>query len=62
MKTNNTSPILQARVPEPMLAAVDTAAEYAGQSRSDILRQALETELRSRGVWPPRPPMGDRRG
>lgn len=46
-------PSLRARVPLPMLRAVDLAARRAGMSRSAVIRELLTLGLAQRGLWPP---------
>ena len=53
--TDETSrqPSLRARLPHPMLQAVDLAARRAGMSRSAVVRELLSLGLAQRGLWPP---------
>lgn len=48
-------PTIRARVPAPLLRAVDEAAERAGQRRSTLVRELLTLGLAERGLWPPAP-------
>lgn len=53
------SPVmLRARLPAPLLEALDEAAGAAGMTRSAVLRELLAIGLAARGLWPPagRPP------
>ncbi len=47
-------PTLRARVPEPMMLAVDATAAACGTTRSTAVRELLIFALSSRGLWPPR--------
>ena len=46
-------PALRLRAPQPLIDAVDRAAEQTGQSRSAALRELLMSALADRGLWPP---------
>lgn len=48
-------PAVRARLPAPMISALDAAAarESAG-NRSDLLRSLVAEGLKARGLWPPR--------
>lgn len=46
-------PTLRARVPRPMLAAVERTAHASGISVSAALRELLAHALAGRGLWPP---------
>jgi len=54
-------PLLRTRVPLPMLAAVEAAAEASQTSLSATLRELLAGALTSRGLWPPAPAAKSRR-
>jgi hypothetical protein len=54
-------PVLRTRVPLPMLAAVEAAAEASQTSLSATLRELLAGALTSRGLWPPAPAAKRRR-
>lgn len=47
-------PLVRARVPRPLLAAVEASARVSGQSLSAALRELLTAALTQRGEWPPR--------
>ena len=48
-------PGLHARVPVPMLRAIDTAAaQETDGNRSNLVRALLTEGLKTRGLWPPR--------
>lgn len=48
-------PKLRARLPVPMLQAIDRAAESeAHGNRSDLVRALLAEGLKARGLWPPK--------
>ena len=51
------APVLHVRLPEPLLAAVDSLAQRTGTSRSDIARDLMRTALTLGGMWPP--PIGN---
>ncbi|MBM4369647.1 MAG: hypothetical protein FJ102_25785 [Deltaproteobacteria bacterium] len=46
-------PTLRARVPRPMLAAVERAAVASGTTVSAAARELLALALAQRGLWPP---------
>lgn len=50
--------VVKGRVPPPLLAALDRAAEVSGQTRSACLRELLSMSLAARGLWPPAPDGG----
>ena len=54
-KPTNQSKAIPLRMPERMIQATDKAARQdgEGQTRAGVMRSALETELRRRGLWPP---------
>lgn len=54
-------PVLRARVPPPMLEAVEAAAEASQTSLSATLRELLAGALTARGLWPPTPSAKRRR-
>jgi hypothetical protein len=54
-------PVLRTRVPLPMLAAVEAAAEASQTSLSATLRELLAGALAERGLWPPTPAAKRRR-
>jgi predicted DNA-binding protein len=45
---------VNARLPVPMVEALDKAAEASGQTRSAALREMLTLGLIKRGLWPPK--------
>jgi hypothetical protein len=49
-----TMPAARTYLAPALLAAADRAAAHTGQTRSELLRDALARELRDRGFWPPR--------
>ena len=51
--TEGRQPSLRARVPRPMLRAVDLAARNAGMNRSAVVRELIALGLAQRGLWPP---------
>lgn len=55
MTTPERLPLLRARVPEPMLAAVETAADLNGATVSATIRELVAVALTARGLWPPPP-------
>lgn len=54
--TSDNPPSIRARIPAPMLAAVDIAAERAGMNRSSMVRELIAMGLARRGLWPPASP------
>lgn len=48
-------PLLRARVPPPLLAAVEAAAELNGATVSATVRELVAVALTARGLWPPAP-------
>ena len=46
-------PAICARLPRPLISAVDRAGALAGQRRSAVVRELLTDALRVRGLWPP---------
>ena len=49
MKTHS----LRARIPRPIMRALDELARRYGTTRSSIVRELLRSGLQERGVWPP---------
>ena len=50
---DNNQPSIRARLPAPMLEAVDIAAALSGMNRSSMIRELLAAGLTRRGLWPP---------
>ena len=46
-------PVLQVRIPGPMLDAVDRATDATGQNRSEFFRECVTAALVARRLWPP---------
>ncbi len=53
VNTEDCPAVVKARLPRPMLAALDAAADLSGMSRAAALRDVLVAGLTARGLWPP---------
>ena len=53
-------PSIRARLPAPMLEAVDIAASRSGMNRSSTIRELIAQGLARRGLWPPAGPSAAR--
>lgn len=51
-------PHVAARVPRPVVKAIDTLSEQLGMSRSRVVCDLLIAALSERGLWPPPMPDG----
>lgn len=47
-------PVLAARCPIPMHAAVEALADRQGQRKGTVVRELIADSLRRRGLWPPK--------
>lgn len=49
-------PLVALRLPEPLIAKVDDAAKADGTSRSEVIRDAVERDMKRRARTPKPPP------
>jgi predicted DNA-binding protein len=47
------SPVVRARIPQPMLTRLTTLLSRTGESCSDYLRGLIRRDLERVGLWPP---------